>query len=158
MTLKGDRRVIDEDNSYFSNAVQTRGGVASIVTVGSGAAMDDANAVVDYVADPSGITPVGLYLQDVVNKDLTQTPQNHYKQERQVGRKIQLLTKGTVVTDTIYPGQTIAAGDICYVVHSGYLSNTDSIVTDHSASNRKIGKFDSSKDENGFAKVSINIP
>lgn len=158
MALKGDRRVLDEDLDRFSNAVQNRGGVASVVTVGSGAAMDDANSVVDYVANPSGISPVGIYLQDVVNKDLTQTPQNHYKQERQVGGKIQILTKGTVVTDTIYPGQTIAAGDIAYVVHSGYLSNTDSIVTDDGTSNRKVGKFESSKDENGFAKVSINIP
>ena len=158
MALRGDRRVIDEDGGWFSNAVQERGGIVSVVTAGSGAAMDDAAALVDYVANPSGISPVGVLMQDVVNKDLTQTKQNNLKQERQVGGKVHLVTKGTVVTDWLYPGQTPVAGDNAYVVHSGYISNTDSIVTDSSDSNRKIGKFDSVKDENGFAKISVNIP
>lgn len=160
MSLRPDRRIIDEDGSFFFNpsSTATRGGVCSLVTVGSGSAMDDGAALVDYVANPSGITPVGVLIQDVVNDDLTQQKQNYLRDEVQANGKVSLVTKGTFVTDHIYPGQTITAGQNAYVVHSGYLSNSDSIVTDHSTSKRRVGTFLSSKDEEGFAKVTINIP
>ena len=60
MALKSDRNEVETDISFFMNEVATRGGIASISTVGSGAAMDQGGALVTYAALPSGKIPVGV--------------------------------------------------------------------------------------------------
>ena len=77
MALKADRHELQTDISFFMNEVATRGGIAILSTGGSGAAMDQSNALVTYSASPttaalaiSGIVPVGLLLNDMVNLDL----------------------------------------------------------------------------------------
>lgn len=155
MALKPDFNVIADDISFFCNdTTADRGGILCISTVGSGAAMDQAGAVVTYSATSSGKAPMGILMQDVVNLDLTRQHPNWYRHEVQTGGKVWIMTQGTVVTDRVYPGTTPAAGSAAYVHHSGYVTPTRGA----SGDTPLVGKFLSSKDEGGFAKLSINLP
>ena len=69
------------------NEVAERGGVVSLSTAGSGASLDNGNAVVTYAADPSGKVPLGLLINDMVNIDLTRQHLNQHKDEVQKGGK-----------------------------------------------------------------------
>jgi len=50
MALKTDRSTLQTDISFFMNEAATRGGVVSLSTGGSGAAMDQGAALVTYAA------------------------------------------------------------------------------------------------------------
>jgi hypothetical protein len=149
MALKPDRIEHLTDISFFMNTTAERGGVASYVTGGVGVSMDDADAVVAYAAAASGAKPAGLLLNDVVDLDLTRQHINWHKDEVQVGGKVTLLRVGQVTTDNITG--TPSAGDAAYVGPSGTVSTssgTDVV---------QIGTFLSSKDTDGYAKLSVNI-
>lgn len=154
MAIKADRYHVQSDISYFMNTTAERGGVVCPKTVGSGSAMDSALAVVEYATDPSGKIPVGVLMSDVVNLDLTRQHINWYKEEVQVGGKVTVWTKGDVVTNMIYPGETPAANKAAYVGPSGLLLATDNNVS----ATPIVGVWKSSKDEDGYAKVSVNLP
>jgi hypothetical protein len=158
MALKPDRTHIDSQIDYFMNETAERGGIVVVSTAASGAAMDNASAVATYAAEPSGVKALGVLMGDVVNLDLTRQHINFHKEEVQKGGKVTIWSKGTVVTDMIYPGQTPAGGDNAWVGHSGYISNTDVATDDADTVSRIVGRFLSAKDEDGYAKVSINIP
>jgi len=150
MALKADRVELFTDISFFMNTTAERGGVVSVVTGGSGVALDDASAVVSYAAAASGAKPVGLLLNDVVDLDLTRQHINWHKDEVQVGGKVTVLRQGQVVTNMVTPGAAPTAGADAYVGPSGYVgtSSTNAV---------KVGQFLSSKDSDGYAKVSVNI-
>lgn len=150
MALKPDRIENQTDISFFMNTTAERGGVASVVTSGAGASMDDGSAVVDYVAAASGAKPVGVLLNDVVDLDLTRQHINWYKDEVQVGGKVTLLRHGQVTTNMLVVGITPSAGVDAYVGASGLIgtSSTNAV---------KIGQFLSGKDTDGYAKVSVNL-
>ena len=159
MALKSDRSVLDTDISFFMNEAATRGGVASVSTGGSGAAMDQGEALVTYAALPSGAVPVGLLLNDMVNIDLTRQHLNQHKDEVEKGGKVTLLRKGYVVTSNL-EGTSPSAGDPAYVAHSGNLATSDlsSDDTDDDGSTRLVGRFLSGVDQDGYAKVYIDLP
>ena len=159
MALKSDRSVLDTDISFFMNEAATRGGIASVSTGGSGAAMDQGEALVTYAALPSGAVPVGLLLNDMVNIDLTRQHLNQHKDEVQKGGKVTLLRKGYVVTSNL-EGTSPSAGDPAYVAHSGNLAASDlsSDDTDDDGSTRLVGRFLSGVDQDGYAKVYIDLP
>jgi hypothetical protein len=148
MALKPDRIELLTDVSFFMNTTAERGGVASVVTGGSGISMDDAAAVVSYAAVVSGAKPVGVLLNDVVNLDLTRQHINWHKDEVQVGGKVVLLRQGQVTTNKVTG--TPAAGVDAYVGASGLIgtSSTNAV---------KIGQFLSATDADGYAKVSVNL-
>jgi hypothetical protein len=150
MALKSDRIEALSDISFFMNTVAERGGVVSVVTAGSGVSMDDANAVVAYASTVSGSKPLGVLLNDVVNYDLTRQHINWHKDEVQVGGKVTLLRQGQVTTNMLVNGTTPSAGVDAYVGVSGLIgtSSTNSV---------KIGQFLSSKDADGYVKLSVNI-
>ena len=154
MALKSDRHELDTDISFFMNEVATRGGIASISTVGSGAAMDQGAALVTYDATPSGAVPAGLLLNDMVNLDLTRQHINWHKDEIQKGGKVTLLRKGWVVTDMI-EGTAPTAGQPVFVAHSGNVSASDIV---GNGTMPAIGTFLSTVDQDGYAKVSISLP
>lgn len=150
MALKPDRIELLTDVSFFMNTTAERGGVACVVTAGSGVAMDDANAVVEYAAAVSG-KPVGVLLNDVVDLDLTRQHINWYRDEVQKGGKVTLLRQGQVTTNKLVAGATPSAGVDAYVGASGLIGTSN-------ASNAvKIGQFLSAKDADGYAKVSVNL-
>ena len=162
MALKSDRHELQTDISFFMDEAATRGGVVSHgSTTGSGAAMDQGKAVVTYAATPSGKVPVGLLLNDMVDIDLTRQHVNWHKDEVQKGGKVTLLRKGGVVTDALYASLAPAVGDIAYLAHSGLLADTPLAADDNAVSrsaNLIVGRFLSKVDEDGYAKVEINLP
>jgi len=151
MALKSDRYEIQTDISFFYNeGTATRGGVVVHDTAGSGAAMDQGVNLVKYTTSTASAVPVGILLNDVVNKDLTRTHLNQHKDEVQKGGKVTVLRKGYVVTNSL-DGDP-AAGDAAYpsTLNAGNISTVASGVI--------IGRFLSSKDEDGYAKVEVNLP
>ncbi len=154
MALKPDRLInpFGDDLSFFMDEVADVGGIVTISTGGSGAAMDQSAALVTYAAAPSGKVPVGVLLTKMVNKDLTQTHLNKYNGEVQKGGKVRVNRQCVINTDMIYPGLTPAAGDTAYVVTSGLFHNANS-----SNTRPQVGTFLSSKDADGFAKIKVNL-
>ena len=148
MALKSDRFELQTDISFFYNAgTATRGCVvAHGGTAGSGAAMDQgANLAVKSVS----AVPLGILMNDVVNKDLTRTHLNQHKDEVQKGGKITILRKGYVVTNAI-TGTPTAGG-------AAYASPADAGNVDTSGT-YQIGRFLGTKDEDGYVKVEVNLP
>ena len=158
MALKGDRYELETTIDFFLNEVAERGGVATLSTAGSGAALDQSAALVTYNATQSGQVPIGILLNDMVNIDQTRQHINFHKNEVQKGGKVTLLKRGYIVTNMIDPGDTITAGQAAFVGPSGLLSNKQTGPTGPSAAGKAVGQFDSIKDEDGYAKVSVNIP
>lgn len=148
MALKPDRIELSTDISFFMETTGDRGGVASIVSGGTGSSMDDGDAVVGYYVAATG-KPVGVLLNDVVDLDLTRQHINWYKDEVQKGGKVTLLRQGQVVTNMLVPAITPSAGDPAYVGPSGLI--------DTASTGDQIGQFLSAKDSDGYVKVSVNI-
>ena len=157
MALRPDRIHIDSQIDFFMNEVAERGGPVCVSTVGSGAAMDQGEQLCTYAASPSGVAVLGVLMSEMVNLDLTRQHENWHKEEVQLGGKVTIWSKCTVVTNRIYPGVTPTAGQPAYVAHSGYFANSK-VVGDASDSNSLIGRFLSTKDEDGYCKISVNVP
>jgi len=153
MALKADRYEESTDISFFYNAgTATRGGVVVLDAANaSGAAMDQGANLVAYAAATTGTVPVGILLNDVVNKDLTRTHLNQYKDEVQKGGKVTVMTRGYVVTNNI-DAVTIVPGEAAYA--SATPGNLTNVVT----AGQAVGRFMSQQDADGYAKVSINLP
>lgn len=155
MALKSDRVNYGDDISYFwTGAVAERGGIATITTAGSGAAMDQSAAVAGYAADPSGKTPIGVLMNDVVNLDLTRQHKNFHRDEVQLNGKVTLWQDCKVVTNMFAPAQTPGAGARLFVTVSGLLTATDF----GAAASPVVGVALSTRDEEGYAKVQIKLP
>lgn len=154
MALLPDRSAeYGSDISFYMNSVAERGGVVSFVTVGSGAAMDQGQALVIYRSTSSGATPVGVLMNDMVDVDLTRYHLNPQKDEVLKGGKVNLRTWGWVTTNMIKSGDSPTAGSKAYLAPDGRITITNTGATDSPL----IGKFDSSKDQNGYAKVSFSF-
>lgn len=157
MALKADRYEESTDISYFMTAATgDRGGVVCLdLLSASGAAMDQGDNTVSYQAASASDVPVGILLNDVVNKDLTRTHLNQYKDEVQLGGKVTVLTRGWVVTNKVTGSP--AAGDLAYA--SETIGEISTVAADAEASgNLAIGRFMSAKDADGYAKVYVNLP
>jgi|TARA_R110002110_G_scaffold188150_2_gene395969 hypothetical protein len=167
MALKPDRHELLTDISFFMNETAERGVVVVHSTAGSGSAMDDGNAVVTIPTTASGTNPAGLLLNDVVNIDLTRQHLNHHQDEIQKGGKVTLLKQGWVVTNKLDDGgDAITAGASAYFASSGLLTTARGLDVDTTAEaaevdvdyeGLRVGRFMSSKDADGYAKVYINI-
>jgi len=155
MALKPDRIELQTDVSFFMDGVATRGGIASILTGGSGVSMDDSAAVVTYATTASGCTPVGVLLNDVVDLDLTRQHINWHKDEVQKGGKVTLLQVGQITTSNV--DGSPSAGDPAYVGANGDFSATAPNDSDTEDEYYRVGRFLSSKDADGYAKVAVNI-
>jgi hypothetical protein len=158
MALKPDREYNETTDitNFWTTVAAEKGGIASVVTQGSGAAIgtnitDEPN-VVGYVADPSGAIPKGVLLQTVTAAmSATRDFPNFDNQEIRPGDKCTLFKKGFVVTDMIPVGITPTAGATAYLAASGYISSTQATGAP------TVGRFETTKDASGFARVSINI-
>ncbi len=153
MALYGDRVELDYEMGFFMNEAGNRGGVVTVDTAGSGIALDQGDALCKYPATASGTKPLGILLNDVVDINQTRQHINWYKDEVIKGGKVTILRKGWVVTDQIASGVTPSAGDPAYLGNAGRITSTNT----GEAASPKIGQFLSKKDENGYAKVSVNL-
>ncbi len=162
MALKPDRdyhESTDISNFWYASQATAveKGGMASVVSQGSGAAMgtnitDEAN-IVDYDGSVGSSTiPKGILLQDVaLAMSATRDFINYENSEIRPGDKCTLVRHGWVVTDMIYPDQTPAVGEIAYLGNSGLLA------TGAVSSSIAVGRFETTKDANGFCKVYIDL-
>lgn len=158
MALKPDREYNETTDmtNFWTTIAAEKGGCASVVTQGSGAAIgqnivDEPN-VVGYSADPSGAIAKGILLQTVaVAMSATRDFPNFESGEIRPSDKCTLVKKGFVVTDMIPVGITPTAGDSAYLAASGMISSTQA------SGAPQVGRFETTVDANGFARVSIDI-
>ena len=149
MELRPDRVEHYTDLSFFMNETAERGVICTHNTGGSGAAMDQSEATVQ-IANAVSEEPAGLLLNDVVNLDLTRQHLNYNKDEVQIGSKVLLLRQGTVVTDQI--SGTPVIGESAHFGPDGLL-----VTSSESNASDPVGRFLSTLDADGYAKVDINI-
>ena len=155
MALKADRHELDVDISFFMNETAEKGQIVSISTAGSGAAMDQAGALVSIQGANGSVIPVGVLLNDVVDLDLTRQHINFHKDEVQKGGKVSILMKGYVVTDQIEGTPTAGALAFMDDADTGKFAVAASVDdTEYTA----VGRFMSTKDEDGYCKVEVNLP
>ena len=155
MALKADRHELDVDISFFMNETAEKGQIVVLSTAGSGAAMDQAGALVTVAAASTTIIVAGVLLNDVVDIDLTRQHINWHKDEVQKGGKVSILKKGYVVTDQIEGTPTAGALAFMDDADTGKFAVAASVDdTEYTA----VGRFMSTKDEDGYCKVEVNLP
>ena len=166
MALKPDRHEVVTDISFFMNETAERGIIVTHSTAGSGVAMDDGNALVAIPTTASGSYPAGLLLNDMVNIDLTRQHLNQHQDEVQKGGKVTLLKQGWVVTNKLEVNSKPTVGAPAFFASSGLLSTTDPAAYDGSTlevsdpmlqMTAHVGRFLSTEDADGYAKVYIDI-
>lgn len=156
MALKPDRGHFEDTdifNYWINDGTQDtaeKGGIASYVSSGSGVALDASGNVVSYAPTASGAVPKGVLLQDV-NPPLSATRDYKNLQSLEVrpGEKVTLVRKGWLVTDQITG--TPAVGGTAYVGNSGLISTTQA------SGAVAIGRFETTVDADGFARVYLDI-
>lgn len=153
MALKPDREEFFHDIKHYVDTVCERGGILSVSTAGSGGYPGDSNNVAAYAANPSGAKVVGILLQDVVDYDVNRQHENFDKGGFQArkGMKVLAAKGGWYTTNMIASGVNPSGGDPAYLAASGMISNTQATGAP------KIGTFDTSKDQDGYAAVRINL-
>lgn len=158
MALKSDRHEEVTDISFFYTAgTATRGGVVCLdVLSASGAALDQGDNTVSYQQAADTDVPVGILLNDVVDKDLTRTHLNQYKDEVQKGGKVTVMTRGWVVTNMVTGTPTPGSLAYASAATAGYISTSAANAT--ASGNLAIGRWMSRKDADGYAKVFVNLP
>jgi len=154
MALLGPRKELDTKIDFFMNETADRGKLVCVSTAGSGIALDQGEALATVAASASGSIPLGFLLNDMVNLDLTRQHLNQHKDEVQQGSKITILSVGEVSTNDVFGTPT--AGALAYLYASGMVSPTDESGTEFTS--LTVGRFMSTLDENGYAKVAINLP
>jgi hypothetical protein len=151
MALKPDREELAQDISWYMDEAAERGGIATMLTAGSGGGwktvMGDTLNTVTYAASPTNKKPIGILMNDMVAvEDVSGLTRNwDFKDEMAVGMKCCLLRRGWVVTDKI--SGTPVGGETAYVGASGLITPT--------SGGAVIGQFLGSKDEDGYARVSV---
>tara|TARA_R110002020_G_scaffold7582_3_gene31769 strand:+ start:2203 stop:2709 length:507 start_codon:yes stop_codon:yes gene_type:complete len=155
MALKADRNELDVDISFFMNETGEKGQIVCISTVGSGAAMDQSKALVATTVAGAATIPVGVLLNDVVDIDLTRQHINWHKDEVQKGGKVSILKKGYIVTDQIEGTPTAGALAFMDDTTAGNFAVAGGVAD---GKYNVVGRFMSTKDEDGYAKVEVNLP
>lgn len=163
MALKPQFNEVLDSVEYFMFSTGERGGIV-FATSGSaprGSIMDNTNRRVEYPltgipSAPSGRIPVGLLMNDVVNIDQSRQYVNPYKDECQIGNKVRLMKKGTVVTNYIAPGAAsgLAMPATGYAGSSGFLFTGAGYAGSGWAA---VGKFLSNVDSEGYAQFQVEL-
>lgn len=152
MALKPDRHYDYDVIQYFMNETAERGGVVihDVSTSGVGG-LDDAGSLVKKPTDSGGV-PVGVLMCDVVDVDLSRYRLNEHRDEVQKNSKVSIMKRGRVRTNMIVADVQPVAGSGAYFTTSGYFT------TAAGGTYALVGRFDSSKDEDGYAGVEVNLP
>jgi hypothetical protein len=163
MALKSGRYEVNVEMGFRMNETSDPGYVVcfgnlsgSIISAsGEGMDHEEGKNLVHVATSASGLKPCGLLLTKVVNVDTTRYHLNFYKEEVNVTQKVSVLRKGWIVTNAI--SGTPAAGDKAYLTSSGQVTPTLS-TTGGLVATPLVGQFLSKKDEDGYAKVEIELP
>lgn len=155
MALRGDWYFEADDISLVLNDVAEAGVVLCYDTQGSGSVLGDTAGECQLAADPSGLKPYGVLLQEFVNVDTTLYHLNFHKNEHDIGSPAQVLRRGWVVTDKVTG--TPAKGDVAYLTTNGVVTPTMS-TTGGVVATPIVGEFGGAKDEAGYVKLIVNLP
>lgn len=156
MSLKPDRQINDYLNDFFMNATATRGiGLVSTsgTNVASGVAADSAYQSVEVATNPSGRYFVGVLLNDVVNRDLSDTQMNRNKSEAQIGDKVAIAREGWLVTNNVAAVSSIQPMAPAYLGATGIFT-TVALLNGQSLT--RVGQFATRVDEQGYVKLILN--
>jgi hypothetical protein len=151
MALKPDREEFHYDIRWYMDQTAERGGVVCLQTADSGGNPGGMNNVVTYAAAPSGRRPVGVLLYDVVDIDVSRQHVNPYRMQALIGTKVATIKDGWVNTNMIVGTENPVGGEPAYLGPSGLFSLTST------AGAAPIGQFLTSKDQDGFASVRVEI-
>lgn len=151
MALKGNRQIILTRPDIYADEVLEKGGILSFSTAGSGATLDQAQNLGTYAANSSGKVVIGVALDDMVDVDLTKYKLNQHKDEVAKGYKISVATQGWVLTNMYTGSPTVGPA---YLTSSGKVTPTK--VGD--VQTPLVGRFEGSPDEDGYVKLSFNLP
>jgi len=166
MGLKSDREIRADRIDVYLNEAANRGEIVTASTYASGVALDNTAQLGTVAADPSGQVVLGVLVGDMKDIDVTRQFLNTQKDESVKGSKMRLVTQGWIVTDNIEASAgTITAGEAAYVGVSGQFANAADVanygatVTEESNATtfRMVGRFETIADENGYAKISLDI-
>lgn len=152
MALRADRQVLETDISNILNDVADEGEIVCYKTSGSGNALGENANIVSLYADPSGKVPAGLLLNKFVNIDQTVRHRNFHNGEQIIGEKAPLMRKGWVVTNELSGTPTVGA--TAYLTANGQTTVTNGGL----AATPKVGQYMSIKDEDGYAKLYLDLP
>jgi len=145
-----------------TEAITTKGHFAVLATATSGVGLDAIGVLptyepgmgngntVEVVVNPSGKVPIGVLCQDVKNEQTSEPRRwDDSGNTSYPGRKAGIVRKGWIVTDAIdgRPG----AGDPAYMSVSGTVAPTGA------AGCALVGKFETSKDADGFSRFYVNL-
>ncbi len=157
MALKPDREynLTTDITQFWQDPEPTgidSGGIATVVTQGSGLAIEDELNVVSYAANPSGAVPKGV-LVNPVNPPMSDTRDfpNMSNNETRPGDKVALIRKGWIVTNMVVSGITTSTGEAAYVAGTGLMSNVQA------SGALQVGRFEGPVDSEGFAKIFMDI-
>lgn len=178
MALKPDREVYITDLKFTFDVAAAAGQIAILQTQPSGHAVGQGiNALAPVAtlqgtgAPGTGAIPVGVLLCDVENiyssalladgspasgiaddiKDpiLVRTHRNYQKVTQVIGENVPLLKDGVIWTNCI--NGTPSAQD------AAYLGNNSNFQNNQVNSQLKLGKFETSKDSNGYALIVVKM-
>ncbi len=155
MAIRGPYQVVADKCDLVATGVASAGMVGCYSTATSGTGFGDTAGKVSFASSPSGLKPVGLLMHEVVNIDTTLYRLNPYKDEINIGSRCRLMRKGWVNTDKVTGSPT--AGDDAYLTTAGVLTPTVSS-TGGTVATPLVGKFETAKDESGYAQVAIDLP
>lgn len=122
---------------------------------GSGESLGQTGGQLQLAASSSGAIPVGVLAVPFQNVDETKFFRNRHNDSHSMGMPAPLYKKGYVVTDQIVGTPNI--GDTAYLLSSGQMGPTMN-ADGGTAATPPVGRFESQKDEAGFARVEINLP
>ena len=156
MALKGDRAIyitnirhICDTSGEAGTLMQVKASQPTGRGVGQGINGSAPVAVPVTGTPASGIRILGVLIDDVVSIDPVKQHRNTQRTDQLVGENVCIITDGFVRTNKITG--TPAAGDTAYVGANGTFANsqTNSIPA--------VGKFETAKDTDGFAVVTVKI-
>lgn len=151
MALKPTRVTVYGGDSvaYFMNDTAKRGCVVTYNAASTGLGnLDDPKALVQLPTGTVGV-PVGVLMNDVVNKDLTRIHLNQHQDEVQVRGKVAVLKQGTVHTNVVKSGDVPKAGDPAHFTTNGEFTTT--------TTSTKVGTFGSALDADGYVVVDVRL-
>lgn len=152
MALRGDRQVNIVDVTKVFHGVSEPGVILCYGTAGSGANLGDQAGTVILAANPSGLKPAGLLMNNFVNVDTSKYHINFHKDEMVSGSPATLLKDGWVVTNNVTGSP--AAGETAYLTTSGVVTPTSGGLV----ATPIVGEFDGPKDELGYVRLTVKIP
>ncbi len=151
MALKADRLVESTEIGYYLNETAAKGKVLVVSTAGSGVGLDNTKNVATVSANSSGTKPLGVLLTEFVSVDQSRFPINWHKDQANSGDKAAILTRGWVVTGTP------VAGDFAILSSSGTVATLAPAAAWNQAANPKVGRFRTIKDQDGYARLYVEL-